>query len=379
MKNPLIKPKKVIQFVTGLLNPVMHFKRAYSISLAVLGVMYSDRLGIAATGRSLARVRGTSPKHGIKQVDRLLSNPKFDVEEGFRSTVPWLVAGRKEIVTSLDWTEYAADGHSRIAVNLVTAHGRATPLIWKTVKTKRLKKRRNKYEDEVLYLLADVLPKGVNVILLADRGFGDIKLYEFLNGDLGWDFVIRFRAGIHVESSDGEVAPAGDWVPSNGRIREIPDALVTCERFPSTVVCVKKKGMKDAWCLSTTLKGQKERVVKLYGRRFTCEENFRDEKNLRYGFGLLETSLGTTDRRDRFLFIAMLAMVQLTLLGAAGEQLGCDRQLKANTTSRRSHSLLRQGREYIHGCASRFHKMIREVYSIIFREHAAETATFGII
>lgn len=379
MKNPLIGPGKVIHFVTDLLNPVMHSRRAYSISLAVLGVMYSDRLSIAATGRSLARVRGTSPKHGIKQVDRLLSNSKFDVEEGFRATVPWLVAGRKEIVTSLDWTEYAADGHSRIAVNLVTAHGRATPLVWKTVKTKRLKKRRNKYEDQVLYLLDAVLPKGVNVILLADRGFGDTKLYVFLKEHLGWDFVIRFRAGIHVENSDGEVAPAGDWVPSNGRIREIPDALVTCDRCPSTVVCVKKKGMKDAWCLSTTLKGQKERVVNLYGRRFTCEENFRDEKNLRYGFGLLETSLGTTDRRDRFLFIAMLAMIQLTLLGAAGEQLGCDRQLKANTTSRRTHSLLRQGREYINGCASRFYMMIREVYSQIFREHAAETATFGII
>jgi len=219
MKNPLIRPGKVIHFVTDLLNPVMHFKRAYSISLAVLGVMYSDRLSIAAVGRSQACVRGTSPKHGIKQIDRLLSNQKFDVEAGFAVTVPWLVAGRKEIVTSLDWTEYAADGHSRIAVNLVTAHGRATPLVWKTVKTKRLKKRRNKYEDDVLYLLADVLPKGVNVILLADRGFGDIKLYEFLKGDLGWDFVIRFRAGIHVKNSDGEVAPAGDWVPSNGWIR----------------------------------------------------------------------------------------------------------------------------------------------------------------
>jgi len=379
LNNPLIRPQKVIHFVTGLLKPVMHLKRAYSISLAVLGVMYSDRLSIAATGRSLARVRGTSPKHGIKQVDRLLSNPNFDVEEGFQETVPWLVAGRKEIVISMDWTEYAADDHSRIAVNLVTAHGRATPLVWKTVKTKCLKRRRNKYEDKVLCLLADVLPKGVHVILLADRGFGDTKLYQFLNEDLGWDFVIRFRAGIHVENADGEFAPAGDWVPSNGRIREIPDALVTCKQHLVTVVCVKKKSMKDAWCLATMLKGQKERVVSLYGRRFTCEENFRDEKDLRFGFGLLETSLGTTDRRDRFLFIAMLAMIQLTLLGAAGEQLGCDRQLKANTTSRRTHSLLRQGREYILGCASRFFQMIREAYSRIFREHAAETDTFGII
>ena len=92
MKNIVIDPENVIHFVTDLLDPVMHYKRAYSISLAVLGVMYSDRLSIAAVGRSLASVRGTSPKHGIKKVDRLLSNPKFDVEEGFVVTVPWLVA-----------------------------------------------------------------------------------------------------------------------------------------------------------------------------------------------------------------------------------------------------------------------------------------------
>ena len=180
MTNPLIASEKVVQFVTDLLSPVMHYKRSLSIALAVLGVMYSDRLSIAAVGRSLARVRGTSPKHGIKQVDRLLSNRQFDVQEGFRVTVPWLVAERKKIVISMDWTEYAADGHSRIAVNLVTGHGRATPLVWKTVETKRLKRRRNKYEDEVLYFLAEILPEDVRVILVADRVFGDIKLYQYL-------------------------------------------------------------------------------------------------------------------------------------------------------------------------------------------------------
>jgi hypothetical protein len=36
----------------------------------------------------------------------------------------------------------------------------------------------------------------------------------------------------------------------------------------------------------------------------------------------------------------------LTLLGAAGEQVGLDRMLKANTVKRRTHSLLRQGWHY---------------------------------
>jgi len=259
-KESLIPPERVIEFVTGLLKPVMHEKRACSVALAVLGALHAERFSIAEVGRAMARVRGSSPKHGIKQFDRLLSNAKFDVEKAFAALVPWVVADREAIVVSLDWTEYAADGHSRIAINLITWHGRATPLVWKTVRTDNLKGRRNLYEDELLYLLAKVLPPGVHVTLLADRGFGDIKLYQILQEELAWDFVIRFRAGILVETPDGRRAPAGEWVPANGQILEIPDARVTSDRFPIGVVCVKAPRMKEAWCLATPLKGQKDRA-----------------------------------------------------------------------------------------------------------------------
>ena len=39
----------------------------------------------------------------------------------------------------------------------------------------------------------------------------------------------------------------------------------------------------------------------------------------------------------------MVAVVLLTLLGAAGEALGYDRRLKSNTAKRRTHSAFRQG------------------------------------
>jgi hypothetical protein len=38
-----------------------------------------------------------------------------------------------------------------------------------------------------------------------------------------------------------------------------------------------------------------------------------------------------------------MAMTLLTVLGAAGESLGMDRMLKANTVKTRTHSLFRQG------------------------------------
>jgi hypothetical protein len=113
------------------------------------------------------------------------------------------------------------------------------------------------------------------------------------------------------------------------------------------VVCVKKRGMQQPWCLAlggATLTGPQ--AVRLYGRRFTIEETFRDVKDPRCGLGMSATHIGDPRRRDRLLLIGAMAMTLLTRLGAAGESLGMDRLLKANTVTTRTHSLSRQGCHY---------------------------------
>jgi hypothetical protein len=53
--------------------------------------------------------------------------------------------------------------------------------------------------------------------------------------------------------------------------------------------------------------------------------------------------VSTPERRDRLWLINALAVVLLTLLGAASEAVGYDRMLKTSTSKRREHSLFRQG------------------------------------
>ena len=81
----------------------------------------------------------------------------------------------------------------------------------------------------------------------------------------------------------------------------------------------------------------------MYGRRFTIEETFRDQKDNHFGLGLSATHISDERRRDRLLFLAAIAHTLLTLLGAASEETGLDRTLKVNTSSKRTHSLFRQG------------------------------------
>ena len=153
----------------------------------------------------------------------------------------------------MDWTEFDADGQATIMLSLLSRHGRATPLVWLTVDKATLKNRRNGYEYQVLVRLAEILPAEVRVRIVADRGFGDHKLYRVLSEELKFDFVIRFRGNIAVTATDGEARAAADWVGAGGRARTLRGAAVTAQAYPvATVVCVRAKGMKEPWCLAAS-------------------------------------------------------------------------------------------------------------------------------
>jgi hypothetical protein len=343
----VLAPKRVLEFVENAIGDDIHAKRVLSIANAAVGVIHAGALGIHAIGRALAQAEGLEPKHAIKQVDRLLSNMGVKVWALFDSWVPFLIAGRKEVVVALDWTEFDQDDQATIALNLITRHGRATPLMWLTVRKSELAGERNGHEDRLLRRFRQVVPQEVQVTILADRGFGDAALYALL-WELKLGYVIRFRGVIMVAGPDGEWRKASEWVPKNRRACKIVDAEVTNKRVPiPAVVCVHAREMKEPWCLATSRSDlSATNVVKLYGRRFTIEESFRDTKDIRFGMGLSTTRIGDPARRDRLLLLSAIATSLITLLGAAGEAVGLDRRLKANTSKKRQHSLFFQGTYY---------------------------------
>jgi hypothetical protein len=378
-----VAPRSVERFVDELLGEDMHAKRVLSIALAVTGVLQAANLAIHAIGRGMAAARGGAPKHGTKQVDRLLSNDGLTLWRLFESWVRFVVGDRKEIVVALDWTEFDKDGHATICLYLITRHGRATPLVWKTVEKATLAGKRNAYELEVIDRLHSILPSEIEVTVLADRGFGDQKLYTHLQL-LGWDFVIRFRECILVTDAHGKTLPATEWLAATGRAKMLKGARVTDDKTEvPAVVLVHDKRMKDAWCLATSRAnlGAAD-VAKLYGRRFTIEETFRDQKDNRFGMGLSATHLGTPARRDRMLFLSAIAYALLVLLGAAGERCGLDRTLKASTTKRRTLSLFNQGcywYEAIPAMREERYQTLMTAYDECVREHAIFREVFGLL
>lgn len=340
-----VRQEDVIAFIDDLLGEDLHAKRVLSLSNATVGVLTSTSLSIHAIGHGLAYACDLTDKHAIKQVDRLLSNQGIVIEELFPVWIRDIIGERKEIVVILDWTDFDQDDQATLELSLVTSHGRATPLMWKTVAKSELKGMRQQIEGKMVLDFALVVPDDVRVTLLADRGFDDHAFLEFIQGLKQFDYVIRFRGKTTVTNSAGESRPANAWVGKGGRAKTIRNARLTRKGLEvSTIVCVHDKKMKDAWCLASNKAGAASKdLVKYYSRRWSIEAAFRDLKDPRFGLGLGEVHISQPERRDRILMLRAFSVVLMTLMGAAGEDVGIDRHLKANTTSRRTLSLIRQG------------------------------------
>lgn len=374
---------RTAQFAAELFEDDLHVKRVESLANGVTGVLRAAALSVHAIGEAYSEVAGTKPRHGVKQVDRFLSNRAINVEKLTPSWASFVIGARKEIVVVLDWTDFEKDDHATLCAYVVTRHGRATPLTWMTVKKSALEGLRGEYETQLIDRLQTSIPKDVAVTLLADRGFGDQKFYAYL-GVLGWDYVIRFRGCIQVEDAGGERRAAEDWVPQTGRATMLRDARVTHDRAEvPAVVVVKAARMLEPWCLATSLSSKKAAdVVKLYGKRFTIEETFRDAKDIRFGMGLSATHIRDAARRDRLLLLAAIAHALLTLLGAASEATGMDRYLKVNTSKERTHSLFRQG-AYWYGAIPNMRddwfQNLMEAFDRIVSEHAIFREIYALI
>ncbi len=121
--------------------------------------------------------------------------------------------------------------------------------------------------------------------------------------DLGFLYTIRLRNNVYVTDEKGQSKPSSQWAPRGGSARLIRNAKITEKKYPVMSVVVKHAAeMKEPWVLATNDPAvTASSAVKIYSRRFSCEEMFRDIKDPRFGMGLLNSQIKNIRRRDRLL------------------------------------------------------------------------------
>ena len=75
------------------------------------------------------------------------------------------------------------------------------------------------------------------------------------------------------------------------------------------------KSRDECWFLMTDLTAGPAQISRLYGRRMTIEELFRDQKNKLNGWSLRDTKITRPERVDRLLLILAIAYLLLCGIG----------------------------------------------------------------
>lgn len=329
---------RIVLFV-GTLYQTLHAKRQRTLAVLVTALVTVGKVGVAALGRA---IRGrVAPKHKIKLVDRFLSNAGIDVDGCCEALTLAALGPRRAVRIALDWT---AVGEWPVLVASLVVRKRGLPIYWATHSRMSTPRSQNAFEEAFLSRLRTILPTDLHVTLLFDRGFRRISLVRVLK-QLGFHFVVRCcgKTWVRGEAYTGMIEDIG--LP-RGRTRDLGVVRATKSRKPEEVrlVAIFDHGQKDAWYLFTDLDVHASEVVRLYSRRFTIEEVFRDSKSTRYGWSLREYKLvKRPDRLDRLLLILATAYLLVTLIGLAIEAKGFDRKFRANTVKRKTHSLFQLG------------------------------------
>jgi hypothetical protein len=309
-----MKRTDVIAWVLSV-TAALRLSQSKTLSVLVASALVTARISLAELGRHLTGP--AAAKHRIKRTWRFTANERIEVATAMRGVVRRLLKRRRKrpLVVGFDWTEV---GGFCTLMAAAVMKGRAVPLLWVRIAKAQLKHRRNALEEQLLRQLQGMLPEGVAVIVLADRGFGRTELARTCQ-KLGLRYIIRIKPDVWVESG-GFRGKLRDFPVSKGMCRVLRDVLYR-KRDPVRQHVVIRwveglpKKRDEPWFLMTDLDRDPRSLSRLYGKRMTGEELFRDDKNRRNGWSVRDVQMTDAGRFDRLLLILALAYLLLVGLG----------------------------------------------------------------
>lgn len=308
----------------------LRLSQTKTLAELVAAAMTVGRVSLAAIGRALTGPEAA--KHCIKRTWRFTANERVVVSDAMQGTVRQLGKRyqklqrrgrqrRPKLLIAFDWTEIR-DYHTLMAAAVQA--GRAVPLLWATYPEWVLHKSQNNLEEGLLRLLRTMLPETVEVVLLADRGFGRTELGRLCQ-QLGFHYVvIRITPDVWIDGA-GYRGNLKDYPVKKGMQRVLTDVQYRKKDPVQQHVVIDwqvglPKKRDEPWFLMTDLDRKAEALTLLYGKRMTVEELFRDDKNKRNGWSLRHTRITKAERLDRLLLILALAYWLLVGLGHMARQ-----------------------------------------------------------
>ncbi|MBC6573118.1 IS4-like element ISEc60 family transposase [Escherichia coli] len=351
-------------FLNNILAP-LHLYRQKSLIDATNAVINGASLTLTSIGRHLT---GTaSVKNKIKRVDRLLGNRHLqnEVSTIFQRITQKITRGMSRVVILIDWSAYHASCFQLLRASLA-CDGRSLPLMSCVVPSSQTANA--DVHERFLESLAECFSPGTDVIVITDADFQG-RWFQQLRSR-GWTYICRVLGNHYYNVGDGweKVSDSGTKASTTaiylgegllGRDKNaqheghfyLYKSKPKGRRFkrskeratrPSVTAKARTAGKSPWFIFTNSTEFSPKQVMKLYSRRMQIEQNFRDEKNPRWGFGLRFGASHSSGRVTVLSLIATLASIIMWLSGFSLENKGIHHKYQANTVKhRRVISLLK--------------------------------------
>jgi len=257
--------------------------------------------------------RGWYAQSKQRRVRRWLANARINVHRLYKPLIQAALTDWQEdclylsLDTSLFWEEYCL-------IRLAVVHrGRTLPLTWRV---KRHKSASVAFQDyrELIVEAKKLLPKGVKVVLLADRGFVHSDMMAFLTHVQGWHYRIRLKQDAWIWRAGKGWHQLKDFHFQRGEALCFHNVKLHKEQWYGPVhLCFGRNSVNGEFWAIVSDEPTKLQTFQEYGLRFDIEENFLDDQS--NGWNIQKSEIRSVCALSRLWFLLAVATLYVTAQG----------------------------------------------------------------
>lgn len=317
----------------------LDIRHMYTLVWMVVGLIKSEKINLTAWVPHVES-RAHYAQSTQRRMSRWLGNNRINVNELYSPLIQGALSewGDSILYLVLD-TSRLFEEYCMIRIS-IAYRGRAVPVVWKVIEHKSSTVGYEEYK-RLLDTASKLVPMGVKVVFLADRGFADTELMEQVK-QLKWHFRIRIKSSFLVYYK-GQWQNVGDIPLQPGEVMFLNDVYITGQEYgPVNLILGYSPDGKEKWIVASDEPVSLETYIE-YGKRFDIEENFLDDKS--NGFQLEDSKIRSAQELERLCMV--LAVATLYLVSQGVEVVRKDKRRVVDPHWFRGSSYLKMGWNWV--------------------------------
>jgi hypothetical protein len=287
-------------------------RRLRTLVWVLVGLLVEKTISLPAI--ALAIVSPAKAASRIRRLRRFLANPHVCVRAYYDGLIRGALAewAGQTLYLIVDTTTVA--GRLVILRVSLVYRGRAVPLAWQVYERQCVSLPLKQYRG-VLGHVRGLLPPGVTVVLLGDRGFRSQALMRWCRSPhIGWHFRLRLKANQRITGADGQTRLLRELGLKPGQKGCWHHVALGEERYGPIHLAMawSQKEKAEPWYIASD-EPTDDRTLGEYALRMEIEEELLDDKS--GGFQLEATKLEDAESISRLLLVMSIAYLHVVSLG----------------------------------------------------------------